>query len=262
MRVLTYVNAAFTTGIYYVSFPISLASRGGVLYHSCMSTNRFVLQIATACAVIGSAVGVAAAHPESELTVGRTAENVLVRTEDAADAMHIEESVFPGINGYASGLIGFHSAELDDPTNGTFALSDSCDLEAILVSIDPGFQILNDEHIMQPGDAIHLGIPFFDVHPIFNIYAGAPGDVFYVTLRFHDLQGIYADSEPVTFAFTPEYCPADFNADGGVDGTDVEDFFASWESGGREADVNFDGGVDGADISVFFEAWEAGGCAD
>jgi hypothetical protein len=55
-------------------------------------------------------------------------------------------------------------------------------------------------------------------------------------------------------------CPADFNADGGVDGADVVDFFAAWEAGESSSDVNQDGGVDGGDIDVFFAAWEAGGC--
>ncbi|MCX5691786.1 MAG: S8 family serine peptidase, partial [Planctomycetota bacterium] len=55
-------------------------------------------------------------------------------------------------------------------------------------------------------------------------------------------------------------CPADFNQDGGVDGADVDAFFAAWEAGEATADVNQDGGVDGSDINVFFAAWEAGGC--
>ncbi len=55
-------------------------------------------------------------------------------------------------------------------------------------------------------------------------------------------------------------CPADFNQDGGVDGTDVSAFFDRWEIGQCDADVNADGGVDGTDVSVFFAAWEAGGC--
>jgi probable HAF family extracellular repeat protein len=54
------------------------------------------------------------------------------------------------------------------------------------------------------------------------------------------------------------YCPGDFNSDGGIDGTDVDAFYASWEAGESPADVNLDGGVDGADVSVFFERWEAG----
>ncbi len=55
-------------------------------------------------------------------------------------------------------------------------------------------------------------------------------------------------------------CPADFNQDGGIDGTDVQAFFAAWEAGDPSADVNFDGGVDGPDVDYFFGAWEAGGC--
>jgi len=55
-------------------------------------------------------------------------------------------------------------------------------------------------------------------------------------------------------------CPADFNQDGGVDGDDVEAFFAAWSSSESAADVNFDGGVDGSDVEVFFAAWSAGGC--
>lgn len=55
-------------------------------------------------------------------------------------------------------------------------------------------------------------------------------------------------------------CCADFNKDGGVDGSDVEAFFGPWTNGLTSADVNEDGGVDGADVEVFFLSWEAGGC--
>jgi fibronectin type 3 domain-containing protein len=55
-------------------------------------------------------------------------------------------------------------------------------------------------------------------------------------------------------------CPADYNNDGGIDGADIEAFFADWEGGDPAADVNQDGGVDGSDVSYFFEVWEAGGC--
>ncbi len=55
-------------------------------------------------------------------------------------------------------------------------------------------------------------------------------------------------------------CPADFNQDGGIDGTDVSYFFDRWEVGNCDADVNADGGTDGADVDAFFAAWEAGGC--
>ncbi len=54
-------------------------------------------------------------------------------------------------------------------------------------------------------------------------------------------------------------CPADFNCDGGVDGDDVIEFFALWDSGQARADFNGDGGVDGDDVIAFFGRWD-GGC--
>ncbi|MCX5690744.1 MAG: hypothetical protein NTV94_13345 [Planctomycetota bacterium] len=55
-------------------------------------------------------------------------------------------------------------------------------------------------------------------------------------------------------------CAADYNADGGVDGGDIEGFFTDWEAGVGCSDVNQDGGIDGGDIEAFFLLWEAGGC--
>lgn len=55
-------------------------------------------------------------------------------------------------------------------------------------------------------------------------------------------------------------CVADFNGDGGVDGADVNAFFAAWEAGVPAADANLDGGVDGSDAESFFFAWTNGGC--
>ena len=54
-------------------------------------------------------------------------------------------------------------------------------------------------------------------------------------------------------SFTPNSvpCPADFNQDGGVDGSDVVAFYAAWESGDPSADVNQDGGIDGGDVDTF-----------
>lgn len=55
-------------------------------------------------------------------------------------------------------------------------------------------------------------------------------------------------------------CSADFNEDGGIDGSDIQAFFVAWEAGLCDADVNADGGVDGADAESFFGVWQAGGC--
>ena len=55
-------------------------------------------------------------------------------------------------------------------------------------------------------------------------------------------------------------CPADFNQDGGIDGSDIEAFFIAWEAGNCDGDTNSDGGVDGSDIDAFFTARSNGGC--
>jgi hypothetical protein len=55
-------------------------------------------------------------------------------------------------------------------------------------------------------------------------------------------------------------CSADFNCDGGIDGSDLDAFFRAWESGDLSADANQDGGVDASDVDAFFTAWSKGGC--
>ena len=55
-------------------------------------------------------------------------------------------------------------------------------------------------------------------------------------------------------------CAADFNNDGGIDGSDVGAFFDAWENGTPCGDVNQDGGIDGNDVEFFFGVWEQGGC--
>jgi len=55
-------------------------------------------------------------------------------------------------------------------------------------------------------------------------------------------------------------CVADYNQDGGIDGGDVQAFFADWENAAGCSDANQDGGIDGADVDTFFIAWEGGSC--
>ena len=52
---------------------------------------------------------------------------------------------------------------------------------------------------------------------------------------------------------------ADYNADGGVDGSDLESYLLDWEAGELSTDVNGDGGVDGGDIEAFITLWALGG---
>ncbi|MBL9001671.1 MAG: hypothetical protein JNK25_11100 [Phycisphaerae bacterium] len=86
-----------------------------------------------------------------------------------------------------------------------------------------------------------------------------------VRIRFSDAEsGWWAISGILlTGQVGTEVCPAcaaDFNRDGGVDGSDVEAFFLTWELGEACGDTNLDGGVDGGDVEAFFLVWEQGGC--
>ncbi len=67
-------------------------------------------------------------------------------------------------------------------------------------------------------------------------------------------------SEVVNVPPSAPPCIGDFNQDGGIDGSDVQDFFAAWSQGDPSADINQDGGVDGSDVVTFFDAWEQGSC--
>lgn len=53
-------------------------------------------------------------------------------------------------------------------------------------------------------------------------------------------------------------CPADFDANGGVDGADLAAFFQAYEAGDDAADIDRNGGIDGADLAYFFTRYEAG----
>ncbi len=78
--------------------------------------------------------------------------------------------------------------------------------------------------------------------------------------RFDTRESPFLELRPrLLLTFSPR-CFADFNLDGGVDGDDVDAFFAVWQTGSEAADANGDGGVDGTDVDAFFVQWVAGGC--
>lgn len=119
------------------------------------------------------------------------------------------------------------------------------------------------------------GVPITPTYPHYAVSSGAGGMSSVLIIRNVTAsdEGAYsvevyndftsATSDPATLTVggcDSRACAADFNRDGGINGSDVEAFFQSWESGSCEADVNQDGGINGADIETFFVAWEAGGC--
>lgn len=69
---------------------------------------------------------------------------------------------------------------------------------------------------------------------------------------------VEAAIDDVLYQFIGCALNADVNADGGIDGADVEAFFLSWAAGQALGDFNQDGGTDGADIEEFFFVWQRG----
>jgi hypothetical protein len=142
---------------------------------------------------------------EDELDVGRTAAGQLKIQPGFIQPLVLPVSIYPGISGYATGAVGFHSVVFDDVTNDLFQLSTDADFRLVLVAKDPGIEIWNDHGsgYMAVGESYFVGPSPFDNHPIWNITSGTPGQTYALTLKFHDLNGVYPDSAPFVVGFTP-----------------------------------------------------------
>ncbi len=132
--------------------------------------------------------------------------------------------------------------ELRWSVGGTDAFTPPCTQVIATLSVDDG-----DTFPVQLGTFPNTGAATIQVPgtatAAARIRLDAPGHAF------------FAISGP--FAIQAE-CIADVNADGGIDGGDIDAFFLFWESGDGRGDVNLDGGVDGVDVEAFFVAWSAG----
>jgi hypothetical protein len=142
---------------------------------------------------------------EDEILVGHSATGKL-KVEVGFDLLRIEASVFPGLPGYATGDMGFHSAPLDEPANDFFQLSPGADFRWMLLSKDPGMEVLNDHGsaYMTNGESFFVGQAPFDTHPLWNILNGLAGQIYSLTLKVRDLNGVYSESDPVLLEFTPD----------------------------------------------------------
>jgi hypothetical protein len=142
---------------------------------------------------------------EEEILAGRSAGGQLKVNIDFIQPLVLEASVFPGISGYATGELGFHSTILDDATNDFFQLSTAADFRFILLAKDAGMEVWNDtgSGYMGTNDTFFIGPAPFDTHPIWNIVNGTPGNAYSLILKLHDVNGIYPDSLPFTLSFTP-----------------------------------------------------------
>jgi hypothetical protein len=155
-------------------------------------------------AVIG--LGMMLVSAEVEIEVGHNTANQLVVQIGFNQPLGLPVSVFPGWPGFATGEVGLHSAAADDPAGDFFQLSPAADFRFMLVSKDPGMEVLNDHGsaYMSIGESFFIGTAPFDTHPLWNITNGIAGSPYSITIKVHDLNGVYSDSAPVTMIFTPD----------------------------------------------------------
>jgi hypothetical protein len=145
------------------------------------------------------------AWAEDEIQVGHSAAGQLKVEVGFDPPLGLEVSVFSGIPGYATGEVGFHSAPFDEPTNDFFQLSTAADSRFILLAKDAGMEVWNDTGTayMTVGQSFFMGQAPFDTHPVWNLVNGTPGNSYSLTLKVHDVNAVYTDSDPFILSFTP-----------------------------------------------------------
>lgn len=159
--------------------------------------------------LIFAALNVSVSAHEAVIVVGQTSAGQLNVDLELEQPHELALSIFPGISGYATGELGVHSTVFDDVPNDSFQLSTLSDFRLVLLAKDAGMEILNDtgSAFMTNGESFYVGIPPFDTHPLWNLTNGTPGTNYSVTLKFHDVNGIYPDSAPFELSFTPLIAP-------------------------------------------------------
>ena len=142
---------------------------------------------------------------EEDVLFGSTASGQLKGLVEFTPPLELPVSVFPGIPGYATGAVGFHSNILDEPDNDFFQLSTAADFCFILLAKDAGMEVLNDHGsgYMTNGETFYIGPPPFDTHPVWDLVSGTPGKAYSLTLKIHDFNGVYPDSDAFVMSFTP-----------------------------------------------------------
>jgi hypothetical protein len=151
--------------------------------------------------------------------------------------------------------IGYINLGDGSPANGT--------TYANLNGLDFGVNILPNENLSGLGWGENVGWINFNTAPTLTAF-NQQARFTSANQRFsgyawgENIGWINLDDSVHFVGTVPSGCIGDYNQDGGVDGSDVEAFFADWSAGFAESDVNQDGGVDGTDVEFFFEQWSAG----
>jgi hypothetical protein len=145
--------------------------------------------------------------------IGRSAAGQL-KVDVSFTQAGLPASIFPGISGYATGELGFHSTILDDPANDFFQLSPAADFRFILLAKDPDMEVWNDTGLdfMGIGEAFFIGPPPFDTHPIWNLVNATggsqcvlhPGDTITGTITNHTITA-YINGSPIVQGMDTNY---------------------------------------------------------
>ena len=145
------------------------------------------------------------ADEELELVVGRSAAGELKVERHFTQPVVLPGSIFPGISGFATAELAFHSTILDEPDEDFFQLSTAANFRFVLLAKDPGVEVWNDtgSGFMATNATFFIGSAPFDAHPIWNVVNGTPRNSYSLTLKLRDLNGVYPDSEPFVLSFTP-----------------------------------------------------------
>jgi len=190
---------------------VAAETKQGLLVSCCLRVKRKAhLGLALFYFVVAiTSRGVLWAHEELELVVGRSLAGELQAARHFTQPVELPASIFPGISGFATGELAFHSTLLDEPDEDFFQLSTAADFRFVLVAKDPGMEVWNDtgSGFMATNATFFIGSAPFDAHPIWNIVNGTPGNSYSLTLKLRDLNGVYPDSEPFVLSFTPLIIP-------------------------------------------------------
>jgi hypothetical protein len=208
-------------------------------------------------AALVSVAGIAAFASADGIDVGQLAGGRLGAAVEVEQPFPMSVSLFPGIDGYATGLVGFASVVGHHQRHGDLDEPDpNSDIRFVLVAADPDATVWYNAVPVEVGGMRTLGPPEFDFHPIWSIDVGAPWQARTFTFVLHDANGIHADSDPFTVSFVtaPPNCPGDANGNGTVSFSDITSVLANYGAAyggtiGGPGDADRSGVVEFADIT-------------
>ena len=201
--------------------------------------------------------GTGLVRADDGIVIGRDASGRL-KAHVHEPSFEVPFSSFSQAPGWAFGILGIESIVIDEPDEDLFVPDSSADVEVVLVSADAGCAVWGPTAPLMAGESLHVGSPFFDYHPLWQIEDGPSGASF--TLRFyaHDRAAVYTDSEEFEVVLTAAFCASDYDLNTFVNGDDFDAFVLDFELGDPRADVDLNTFVNGDDFDYFVDHFYLG----